>query len=87
MVEQVHGDGRTVWVHGLDGSCIGRFSRFGIDVHRTVAAQVRGEPQCLDCTHGKPDLAGWRRFQDGMRRHYGVNVGDEHMPGFLQVPA
>lgn len=30
----ISGDGRTVWIHGADGSCIGRFSKsFAMDVH------------------------------------------------------
>lgn len=87
MIEQVESDGRTVWVNAGDGSCIGRFSRFGIDVHRTASAQMRGESECLDCTHALPDPAGWKRFQEGMRLHHGVDVGDEHMPKFLQAEA
>lgn len=34
---QVSACGTTVWVHGLDGSTVGRFSkRFGMDVHTTA---------------------------------------------------
>ena len=78
-------DGKTVWVNAPDGSCIGRFSRFGIDVHRTASDQMRDAPECLDCTHGRPRLAEWRRFQIGMRRHHAVGVGDEHMPAFIRA--
>ena len=80
---QVSSDGKTVWAHAPDGSCVGRFSRFGIDLHRTVSAQMAGEPECLDCTHALPELAEWRRFQEGLRVHHGIGVGDAHMPKFI----
>lgn len=81
---QIESDKKTVWVHASDGSCLGRFSRFGIDVHRTVSAQMRGELECLDCTHATPSLAEWRRFQNGMYLHHSVRVKDNHMPSFIR---
>lgn len=80
---EIDSDGRTVWVNSAMGVCVGRFSRFGIDIHRDFTAQVAGEPECLDCTHEKPTLAEWERFKSGMMEHYGVVVGDEHRPEFL----
>ncbi len=77
-------DGRTVWVNSPDGDCIGRFSRFGIDVHRGVKQQMAGEGECLHCTHEKPDAEAWRVFQGEVLRHHNVTVGDEHMPEFLR---
>ncbi|MCQ8279836.1 hypothetical protein NFI95_15435 [Acetobacteraceae bacterium KSS8] len=79
----VDSDGKTVWVHASDGSCVGRFSRFGIDLHTTITEQMNGASECLDCTHEKPGLVEWRRFQRGTLDHYGIMVADDHMPRFL----
>lgn len=68
-------DGATVWVNAADGSCIGRFSRrYGIDVHATVAEQVRGGRQCLFCTHEPADQAAWEAFCDAMLLHHRIPV-------------
>lgn len=72
-----------IWVNGADGSCIARFSRFGIDIHRTTTAQMAGESECLDCSHGRPGLAEWDRFKTGMLRHYGIAIADSMRPSFL----
>lgn len=72
---QVSGDRSTVWVHGPDGSTVGRFStRFGMDVHTTVAQQMQGASQCLHCTHFAPKHADWLRFCSLMWDHYGIVV-------------
>lgn len=81
---QINSDGRTVWVNADDGMCIGRFSRFGIDLHNDFATQSAGGNQCLDCTHTRPELGDWKRFQDGIHAAYSVIVGDYHMPNFLK---
>lgn len=81
---QVTSNGRTVWATAADGSCVGRFSEFGIDLHRTVSAQMRGEPECLDCTHELPHLAEWRRFQTGAQQHHAITIADKHMPRFIR---
>lgn len=81
---EVVSDGRTVWVNGADGMCLGRFGPVGIDIHRDFAAQARGESECLACTHEKPDIKAWRQFQILMRRHYAVGIGDDHMPRFVR---
>lgn len=45
---QVSYDRKTVWVHALDGSTVGRFSKtFGIDAHTTATQQLLGASQCL----------------------------------------
>lgn len=75
-LSQVVSDGRTVWVDA-GGYTVGRFSAFGIDIH---TAEADG---CIDCTHERPDLAGWRRFVDGMLEHHGIEVLEEHRPDFL----
>ena len=84
MAVETISDGRTVWVNGADGMCLARFGRAGIDVHRNFAAQASGEPECLACTHEPTHLADWRRFQILTRRHHGIGVGDEHMPGYIR---
>jgi hypothetical protein len=72
---QVSEDGGTVWVHALDGSTVGRFSkRFGVDVHRTMTAQISGEEQCLSCTHEPACPEDWRRFVDLMKQHHEITV-------------
>jgi hypothetical protein len=78
---QVSECGNTVWVHHLsDGSTVGRFSKFfGMDVHRTVAEQLSGEPQCLRCTHVKPNHNDWLEFCELMRVHHSIEVDSASM--------
>lgn len=72
---QVSGDHSTVWIHGTDGSTVGRFSiRFGIDVHTTATQQLQGASQCLHCTHSAPTHADWLLFCSLMLEHHGVEV-------------
>ena len=72
---QVSEDGGTLWVHALDGSTVGRFSkRFGIDVHRTMTEQMAGGEQCLSCSHEPAGPDDWRRFIDLMKVHHGVVI-------------
>lgn len=82
---EIIADGRTVWVNGPDGMCFGRFSRFGIDVHKSFAAQASGLGQCLDCTHSIPGPLEWERFRDGMKSHHGVTVPSACKPRWLAV--
>lgn len=84
---QIIADGRAVWVNASDGSCIGRFGRLGVDVHRSVTAQLAGEPECLVCTHGKVTPAEWALFVDAMAEYHKVVIEDRHMPKFLQARA
>lgn len=72
---QVSEDGNTVWVHALDGSTVGRFSKtFGMDCHTTVTEQLAGAGQCLHCTHEPPGPAEWDLFCDLMHKHHGITV-------------
>lgn len=72
---QVSDTGDTVWVHGMDGSTVGRFSRrFGMDVHTTVAQQLAGSAQCLHCTHEPASESDWHLFCDLMSQHFGITV-------------
>ena len=70
--------GRTVWVNsGVDGSCIGRFSKtFAVDVHISASDQLGGKGECLFCTNGAPDKALWDRFRAEMLRHPGVDIAE-----------
>lgn len=84
---EVWGDGRTVWVNsGTTGACLGRFGPTGIDIHHDIDLQRNGG-ECLDCTHHTPDLADWRRFVDGMKKHYGIDVSDNYRPRWLEPGA
>lgn len=72
---QVSPCGRTVWVHAVDGSTVGRFSKvFGMDVHTTISDQLKGADQCLRCTHTQPDVNDWYKFCELMKEHYSIDV-------------
>ncbi|RGE40953.1 hypothetical protein DZC30_19590 [Comamonas testosteroni] len=72
---EMSADGSTVWVHALDGSTVGRFSKtFGIDVHRSATELLDGASQCLHCTHTRPDNADWLKFCELMLKHHGIEV-------------
>jgi hypothetical protein len=74
---QVSEDGKTVWVHALDGSTIGRFSKvFGMDLHTTVTEQQNGVPQCLYCTHEAPGPGDWNIFRTKLLESYGIDLPD-----------
>lgn len=79
---EITSDGKTVWVNDAHGCCIGRFSRNGVDIHRTLAEQIEGASECLDCTHGI-DSGTWERFVAGMLEYHSVVVPDIHKPKFL----
>lgn len=71
----VSADRSTVWVHALDGSTVGRFSKvFGMDVHRTITEQMAGASQCLHCTHARPSKDEWLKFCELMSQHHGIEV-------------
>ncbi len=83
---QTESDGRTVWVNASDGCCIGRFSSFGIDVHKDAWGQMSSGDQCCDCKPGKTNSKDWEHFKASMLEHHGVVVTDEHMPIHLNTP-
>jgi hypothetical protein len=84
---EIMSDGKVVWVHSARGSCVGRFSRRGIDVHHETAFQITTGQQCLDCRAGPCGEADWEYFRIGMRMHYGLDISDLHMPTNLMVTA
>lgn len=68
-------DGSTIWVHALDGTTVGRFSRlFGMDVHTTFTQQMAGASQCLHCTHEPATEDDWNSFCDLILEHYKITV-------------
>lgn len=68
---------------GEDGTCVGRFCRSGVDVHRTGKEQSIVGRECIDC-FDDTTIAGWRRFVELMGQHHGVIVSDEAMPERLK---
>lgn len=74
-------DGKTIWVND-EISCIGRFSRFGIDIHTSFKEQNSGK-ECLLCTHSKPNQDDWERFIEGMKKFHNVEVDNTLKPEFL----
>jgi len=72
---QLSSDGGTVWVTAADGSCAGRFSKsFGIDVHRTATEQMKGQDQCLYCTHAPAGQEEWSLFREQILTHHAIDV-------------
>ena len=78
---QISDDGQTIWVHTSDGSTVGRYStRFGMDVHNTVTAQMGGASQCLSCTHEPPTETDWDEFCRLMHVHHRIRLPPEANP-------
>lgn len=67
----------TVWIHASDGSTVARFGRMGIDLHNTVADQMKGMPQCRLCTYGRPSHSEWKLFREKAFEWWGVEVADD----------
>lgn len=75
---------QTVWVNsGLTGCSLGRFGKFGIDIHHDVAEQMQSGEHCLGCTHTTPTVQDWYHFVSEMKRVYGVVVDEEHRPEWI----
>lgn len=72
----IDSDGITVWVNGA--YCLGRFGRYGIDIHREPTRKDVGE--CLLCTHGEVTAEDWDVFVVKMRELHGVEVPEKHRP-------
>jgi hypothetical protein len=80
---EIMSDGRTVWVN--DAFCnVGRFSRTGVDIHKTADEQMKTGTQCLDCKAGSTTRADWEHFKSTMLRIYGADIEDKYMPEFLR---
>lgn len=64
-----------LWINADDGSAIARFNtRSGVDVHNTASEQIKGAPECLWCTHEKPDISTWQGFIKAMEDNFGIKV-------------
>lgn len=81
-MNNISSNGTTVWVHDAGGVCIGRFSRFGAEVHGTVQEQVAGKTY-RDCVHGLPPRESWERFVRSMKLHHAVVIGEHYRPNFV----
>jgi hypothetical protein len=75
---EIHTDGITVWVN--TAACIGRFGRFGIDIHQPAEKQLQMGQQCLYCTHTETTKEDWETFKAKMLELHQVTVSDRYMP-------
>jgi hypothetical protein len=77
---EILSDGRTCWVNGADGCCLGRFVHSKLmvhmDVHRDADGQAGSGSSCLGCARD----ATWPEFKVAMLRYHGVEVPDAHKP-------
>ena len=64
----------VVWVHASDGSTVGRFGRFGIDLHNTITEQLNCMPQCRLCTHDSVTSGDWDTFRAKALEWWGVEI-------------
>lgn len=87
FLHAIESDGTTVWIHGPQGECLGRFGRLGIDIHSSFEDQVAGKPQCLECTHERVTASDWQRFRAAMIEHYGIPISEDHRPSYLEAIA
>lgn len=78
-------DGKTVWLNADDGTSVGRFSKWGVDVHHDAEAQLRLGTQCLACVHDLPPAEGWEVFVDKISKHYGVTISEAARPEFAEI--
>lgn len=79
---EIVSDGTTVWVNAP--VLVGRFSKFGIDIHRVPSEQdIKG--QCLLCTHTLPIQSQWSLFQHKINEFYGIKVANKHKPKWLGI--
>jgi hypothetical protein len=78
-------DGRCVWVNDDTGCCIGRFTRMGVDVHKTGPDQLETGQQCLDCFHDADPRKSWNRFVVSMRAHHAIDIPADAKPDFCRA--
>lgn len=83
--EQVESDGTTVWVHGGDGLCLGRFGQSGVDIYRRSGEYSEHDKRFVAHVAGKPDAMAWKRFVALMESCHGIEVAsDPHRPLWLE---
>lgn len=84
---QVMWDGKTVWVNsGIDGSCIGRFGKVGMDVNLPETEQMETGARSLESFRDQT-MEGWGKFCGLMHKHYGVTVPTAARPRWLGITA
>lgn len=67
--------GKRVWINADDGSSVARFNTsMGVDIHNTVTAQMAGAPECLWCTHERPDYKTWKCFTLKVKELFGLSL-------------
>lgn len=84
---QVQSSTHTVWVNGPDGSCVARFSRAGIDIHKPAREQMETGEQCLDCKPGWTTKEDWIYFTGRVQELFGVDITYHHKPIYLREEA
>jgi len=84
-VFNISSDGITVWVNGPE-NCLGRFGRFGIDIHTTMDAMDATGIQCLFCTHEPTTVGDWELFRTKMRELHNVEIPSKYCPDRFQAP-
>lgn len=72
-------DHETVWVHCSDGSTVGRFSVFGIDIHNSVTAMLNGAHECLLCTHNTPSIEDWEIFRSKALELWDIDIPENYV--------
>ena len=72
--------GNRVWVNAIDGSCVARYNkRTGIDIHTTATQQLKGESECMYCTHTHATVEDWRVFCAKINTLFGIEIDKEFM--------
>lgn len=84
----------TVWVHdGRTGAVLGRFGRFGIDVHFAIDPDTLQHidkegriqhTQCAACRHDLRGREAWDYFKKAMLDRHGVEVTNMDKPEWLE---
>lgn len=70
--------GRRIWINADDGSAVARFNTAtGVDIHNTARDQLAGAPECLWCTHGKPDYRTWQEFVKKVNSLFGLELSSD----------
>ena len=76
-------DGVTVWVND-QSLCLGRFGRFGIDIHRKIE-RLTNTVECLYCTHTRTTESDWEVFVAKMAELHGVTIPASFRPERFQI--
>lgn len=63
-----------LWVHS-ENETVARFDvRFGMDIHCSLEEQLSGKPQCLYCTHEKPNKQDFNTFCKKVKELFNVKI-------------